>query len=268
MTTAASASASPVEQSATYGDEFADVLDDFFPHDSVDDGTVAAVLGRIRTAYTPRVLELGCGTGRYAIPLARAGARVEGWDLSGRLLERARRAAVVRGASVTWVRRDIRMADDRPGRFDLVTCLGSTLSMLEPADQGRVLACAAAMLDPDGPGRVVIETHHRDNVERIHGGRPSVRLTFPRSGGRTPIESRSTWDAATGRWRLDHYCADAPSRWLSERSCVLTLTDLAGRARDAGLSWMGAYGSFAFEPLTHRSPQAVIDCVSQRKETP
>src|SRR3712207_6020181 len=37
-----------------------------------------------------RVLELGCGTGRIALPLARAGAMVVGIDRSAPMLERAR----------------------------------------------------------------------------------------------------------------------------------------------------------------------------------
>jgi SAM-dependent methyltransferase len=38
-----------------------------------------------------RVLEVGCGMGRYTLPLARAGVRVEGLDLSPLLLERLKR---------------------------------------------------------------------------------------------------------------------------------------------------------------------------------
>jgi SAM-dependent methyltransferase len=38
-----------------------------------------------------RVLEVGCGMGRYTLPLAKAGVRVEGLDLSPVLLERLKR---------------------------------------------------------------------------------------------------------------------------------------------------------------------------------
>ena len=44
-----------------------------------------------------RVLDLACGSGRLAIPLAQAGAKVVGGDLSPRMLQRAQLAAKKRG---------------------------------------------------------------------------------------------------------------------------------------------------------------------------
>src|SRR5262245_43285644 len=57
-----------------------------------------------------RVLELGCGTGRVAIPLGRAGVRLTGIDRSGRMLFRARRRVSRAGLRkrVQLVRGDIR----------------------------------------------------------------------------------------------------------------------------------------------------------------
>lgn len=58
----------------------------------------------------PRVLELGCGTGRVAVPVAKAGAAVIGIDRSESMLARARRR-VTRArlhSSVKLIRGDIR----------------------------------------------------------------------------------------------------------------------------------------------------------------
>jgi ubiquinone/menaquinone biosynthesis C-methylase UbiE len=46
---------------------------------------------RLAIAQDDPVLELGCGTGRISVPVARAGARVVGIDLSEPMLARARR---------------------------------------------------------------------------------------------------------------------------------------------------------------------------------
>lgn len=43
-------------------------------------------------------LELGCGTGRFTIPLAQAGIDVTGLDLAAAMLDRAREKAGDRGA--------------------------------------------------------------------------------------------------------------------------------------------------------------------------
>src|SRR6478752_7343688 len=45
---------------------------------------------RLALAAEGPVLELGCGTGRVTLPLARAGVKVVGVDLSAPMLERAR----------------------------------------------------------------------------------------------------------------------------------------------------------------------------------
>ena len=57
------------------------------------------------------VLELACGSGRFAIPMALAGATVTGGDLSATMLDRARAAAKERGAAVEFVELDMRNFD-------------------------------------------------------------------------------------------------------------------------------------------------------------
>lgn len=69
-----------------------------------------------------RVLELGCGTGRVAIPVARDGATVVGVDRSQSMLarasERVRRARL--GSRVRLIRGDIRQLPFPEGTFPLV----------------------------------------------------------------------------------------------------------------------------------------------------
>jgi len=55
-----------------------------------------------------RVLDVGCGTGRHAIELARRGYTVTGVDLSRSLLDRARQKAAQAGVSVTFRQHDAR----------------------------------------------------------------------------------------------------------------------------------------------------------------
>ena len=49
------------------------------------------------------VLEIGCGTGRVTIPLASAGFDIIGLDVSGSMLEEARRKAEGQGLSISWI---------------------------------------------------------------------------------------------------------------------------------------------------------------------
>lgn len=85
------------------------------------------------------VLDMGCGPGRHAIPLARAGFSVTAVDLSELLLDRARERAGDESADIEWVRADMREFR-RDGVFDLAVSMMTTFGYFEdPADDMRVL---------------------------------------------------------------------------------------------------------------------------------
>ncbi|HXT68896.1 MAG TPA: class I SAM-dependent methyltransferase [Vicinamibacterales bacterium] len=100
-----------------------------------------------------RTLELGCGTGRLLIPLARAGAAVAGVDLSSAMLERARvrarrlplkrRPAMVRG--------DITRLPFADRSFARVFApYGVLQSLLSDSAFDAALSDAARLLPPGG----------------------------------------------------------------------------------------------------------------------
>jgi SAM-dependent methyltransferase len=72
----------------TYGESIADIYDDFHP---IAPGDAVDLLAELAAATKPtRVLELGIGTGRVAIPLAARGIEVHGIDSSDAMIERLR----------------------------------------------------------------------------------------------------------------------------------------------------------------------------------
>ncbi len=70
---------------ASYGDGMADVYDEWYPEPTDTDLCVAALAD---LAGDGPVLELGAGTGRLALPLARLGLEVHALDGSERMIER------------------------------------------------------------------------------------------------------------------------------------------------------------------------------------
>jgi 2-polyprenyl-3-methyl-5-hydroxy-6-metoxy-1,4-benzoquinol methylase len=69
------------------------------------------------------VLDVGTGTGRAAIALARRGAMATGIDASAEMLAVARRRAVESGANVTFIQGDAHGLNVADRSFDAVVCL-------------------------------------------------------------------------------------------------------------------------------------------------
>jgi SAM-dependent methyltransferase len=97
----------------------------------------------------PPVLELGCGTGRVTLAIARAGVAVTGLDLSAGMLAVARRKGADAPA-VRWLRGDMR-AFDLGERFGLICIPHRTFQhLLTEAEQRATLACCRAHLRAGG----------------------------------------------------------------------------------------------------------------------
>lgn len=139
----------------TYGEAFADVYDDWYAQISDIDATVAFVE---RYARDPgpahgRILELGIGTGRLAIPLAARGLEVHGVDASPAML--ARLGAKPGSEKIVAVQGD--MVDDAPpGPFSVVLAAYNTwFNLLDATRQHTAMAAMAHRLVPGG--RLIIE---------------------------------------------------------------------------------------------------------------
>src|SRR5262245_39345954 len=66
------------------------------------------------------VLDVGAGTGNFAIACAREGASVVASDLSPAMVERGRARTDAEGYEVDWVEADVEALPFEDGRFDCV----------------------------------------------------------------------------------------------------------------------------------------------------
>jgi SAM-dependent methyltransferase len=111
-------------------------------------------------AYTT-VLDLCCGQGRHARPLAEAGYRVTGIDRSERALAAARRHSDDR---ITYIQGDMRDLDAVPGMFDAAVLLWQSFGYFDAATNTAVLRRIGRKLKPKG--RLILDIYHRGFFER------------------------------------------------------------------------------------------------------
>ncbi len=124
-----------------------------------DRSDLDAYLALARVIGASQVLDIGCGTGTFALMLAERGVRVIGLDPAGASLVVAR--AKPGAQRVRWIHGDTTALP--PLRVDLVTMTGNVAqAIIDPADWAATLAGAYAALRPGG--RLVFET--RDPARR------------------------------------------------------------------------------------------------------
>ena len=110
-------------------------------------GAAAEFVVRLPVAAGARVLDIACGTGNTAIPMARRGAMVTGVDIATNLLIQARERAAAEGVEVTFDEGDAEELPYADASFDaVVTMFGA---MFAPRHE-MVASEMARVLRPGG----------------------------------------------------------------------------------------------------------------------
>jgi SAM-dependent methyltransferase len=117
----------------------------FVPLETFTTPAAACLVRHARVTSGQRVLDVACGTGVVAITAARAGAKVNGLDLTPQLLERAKENAELAGVAIDFRQGDVEQLPFDNAAFDVVlsqyghmfaprpdVAIGEMLRVLEP----------------------------------------------------------------------------------------------------------------------------------------
>jgi ubiquinone/menaquinone biosynthesis C-methylase UbiE len=239
---------------ATYGRDMVDLYDALLPP-ATDQPEATTMLAGL--ASGGRVLELGVGNGRLAVPLAAAGVEVHGVDVSDEML------AVLHDRDATGTVSSTR-ADfldlDLPDRFDVVLLAGNTLGQLvDRDDQIALLRCMRRHLCPGG-----IAVVEAADPTRLHSDPGATTTTLPigdqllhETVSVDPVHQlvsivRMLVDPGTGTMRTFHEIGRYA--WPAEIDLMASVAGLGlgGRYRDWHRSPYGA-GADRHISLYHRT---------------
>jgi SAM-dependent methyltransferase len=209
------------------------------------------------------VLELGAGTGRVAIPLAKSGHTVVGIDSSEAMLAAARRKAGRRRNNLQFILAEM-TEFSFDVRFGLIFCalggflhLDSQEKQIQTLERAREHLAASGLLalDLPNPGTVEWEPGCQELVlewtrERQDG--TMVSKSVSREADRARQVQRIThiyeeWHGAGSERRLVTF----ESRYVHRFEMELLL-------RQTGLKTEGVYGSYDLEPYDSASPRMIF----------
>ena len=208
---------------------------------------VAAVLAEQGIAAGARVLDAGCGTGRYTRTLASHGYRVTGIDRSEELLAEARRGGG-RFAAADLIALPLRRACAG------VLCRGVLNDVLEDDARRAVLrALADALVDG---GVLVLDVRDWNATVRAKSLRPVHERTVSTERGTLTFHSQTRLEPATRRMLISerHVLAAGSESHTQTYEFVMgcwTRDELCARLTDAGFGTMvfhAGYTALASEP--------------------
>lgn len=190
------------------------------------------------------VLELGCGTGRIVLPLARAGLEVVGLDLDGELLAVAR-AKLADEATEVQQRVNLVAADmtdfDLGRQFAQIQIPYRTFQhILTPVDQVQVLACLRDHLREGG--LLVFDTF--DPLGELAAG-----------GFASPLRKDTDFiDPTSGHQIIVWYSRDAdPEVQIFEQELIFEEVDAEGKSQGR------TYGRLALRWTTRWEMQHLLE---------
>src|SRR5262249_5227553 len=172
----------------TAGSLFVEAYDAFYSSSAPQLGTIVAFYERLARSLPGRILEVACGTGRIALPLAQAGINIVGVDRSEAMLAIARRKlAALPGSvqqSITLLNQDMStLALDQ--RFGLVFVPARSFQHLLTIElQKTALEAFCRHLLKEGRLVLHLFDPRLDFLIDASGTMPALAATHPETGRR------------------------------------------------------------------------------------
>ena len=220
---------------------------------------------RMAQQFGGPVLELCCGTGLVAIPVATMGLSVTGVDLVAPMLAHAQAKAERDAVDVRWIQADVRDLA-LPRRFGFVILTGNAFqAFLTHADQVALLATVTRHLAPAGVFGFETRNPAGHDLCDEPEGPPEIDYVDV-AGHRVLLSSSQAWDDATQvihwtTWRRWTDGDGRPCERMTRIACRFTRPEeIEDLLEGAGFEIVAQYGDWDFAPLRARSERLITLC--------
>lgn len=209
---------------------------------------IEAVARREMSARPELVLDLGCGTGRMTLELARRGYDMTGIDYSPEMLDVARGAAEAEGLDgILWLCQDMREFE-LYGTVDLaVCCLDGINHLTDKGDLAMTLSLVHNYLVPDG--LFIFDINGKYKFENIYAGNSFV---MEERGGVCVWQNYYNQRRKLCDFYITLFREDSDGRYTrydeTQRERMYRMSEIKRALADAGFELVGAYSDFDLSP--------------------
>lgn len=203
-------------------------------------------------------LDLGCGTGRMTLELAKRGRDMTGIDYSPEMLDIARDEAERQGIdNILWLCQDIREFE-LYGTVDVaVSCLDTINHLASPKDLDKCLNLVHNYLAPNG--LFIFDLNGKYKFENIYSDNSYV---MEEDGAMCIWQNYYNPKNQVCDFYITLFEEDEDGRYErydeSQKERMYTLKSIKAHLAKCGLEFIGAYDNFDFIPATDNSERIYI----------
>jgi SAM-dependent methyltransferase len=223
---------------------------------------IAGWLVELGVAPGARLLDAGCGTGRYAIELGRRGYVVEGVDRSPELIDVAKRSAIDQPGSVSFHVGDLLALPDH--RYDAILCRGVLNDFVTDAARLSVFAAFAGVLRR--PGVLLLDVREWEATRDRKRREPVFRKSVLTDRGQLTFTSTTDLDPERQQLLLSetHTLVNDGGEHSSDYRFVMrcwTKSELESVFERSGFGSVAYFG--AYDPAAHAGATDRLVAVAQ-----
>ncbi|MBP3592265.1 MAG: class I SAM-dependent methyltransferase [Clostridia bacterium] len=193
------------------------------------------------------VMDLGCGTGKMTLALAKKGYDMTGIDYSVNMLGRAREAAAEAGLSerILWLCQDMRRFELYGTMGAIVSCLDTINHLTKEKDLSSVFSLVHNYLDPDG--LFIFDVNGKHKFETVYADETYV---FEEGNDFCIWENEYNEKSHLCRFFITLFSKERDGRYVRSEEVqsekMYPLATLRRILEETGFEFIGAYNDFDF----------------------
>lgn len=230
-------------------DDFANIYDEDMAKQKHLDGDINLYLQYAKHIKSP-ILDIGCGTGRVAVPLIRAGYQVDGIDISKKMILKFKNKLTKNELSKNFIYIDNALNWKNVKKYNMIIMPDDVLlHFLSPEQQLKILERCYLFLKEKGILIIDVFRQHYENLFRYES------TTFTNSSGRIR-KIYSDYETQINKIEytyLDGKVRNNFVRWISESELRLMI-------KISGLKIIDIFGNYDKSEMKYSSPKMIFIC--------